>query len=53
VKNRPPLGFFKTFVVEKSGEHKDKLNLKIKGIAPIIDIVRLFSLEKEYEKLQL
>lgn len=46
VKNRPPLGFFKTFVVEKSGEHKDKLNLKIKGIAPIIDIVRLFSLEK-------
>lgn len=46
VKNRPPLGFFKTFVVEKSGEHKDKLNLKIKGIAPIVDIVRLFSLEK-------
>uniref|UniRef100_A0A7C4AJJ4 Cyclic nucleotide-binding/CBS domain-containing protein n=1 Tax=Thermodesulfovibrio aggregans TaxID=86166 RepID=A0A7C4AJJ4_9BACT len=46
VKNRPPLGFFKTFVVEKSGEHKDKLNIKIKGIAPIVDIVRLFSLEK-------
>ncbi|MCS7242412.1 DUF294 nucleotidyltransferase-like domain-containing protein [Candidatus Caldatribacterium sp.] len=46
VKNRPPLGFFKTFVVEKSGEHKDKLNLKIKGIAPLVDIVRLFSLEK-------
>jgi CBS domain-containing protein len=46
VKNKPPLGFFKTFVVEKSGEHKDKLNIKIKGIAPIVDIVRLFSLEK-------
>lgn len=46
VRNRPPLGFFKTFVVEKSGEHKDKLNLKIKGIAPIVDIIRLFSLEK-------
>jgi len=46
VKNRPPLGFFKTFVVEKGGEHKDKLNLKIKGIAPLVDIVRLFSLEK-------
>ncbi|GAB6183087.1 DUF294 nucleotidyltransferase-like domain-containing protein [Thermodesulfovibrio hydrogeniphilus] len=46
VRNKPPLGFFKTFVVEKSGEHKDKLNLKIKGIAPIVDIVRLFSLEK-------
>ncbi len=46
VRNKPPLGFFKTFVVEKSGEHKDKLNLKIKGIAPIVDVVRLFSLEK-------
>jgi CBS domain-containing protein len=46
VQNRPPVGFFKTFVVEKSGEHKDELNLKIKGIAPLVDIVRLFALEK-------
>lgn len=46
IKNRPPIGFLKTFVVEKSGEHKDKLNLKIKGIAPLVDMVRLFSLEK-------
>ncbi len=46
VRNRPPIGFMKSFVVEKSGEHKDELNLKIKGITPLIDIVRLFSLEK-------
>ncbi|MCL5978705.1 MAG: DUF294 nucleotidyltransferase-like domain-containing protein [Nitrospirae bacterium] len=46
IKNRPPIGFLKTFVVEKSGEHKDELNLKVKGIAPIVDIVRLFALEK-------
>lgn len=46
VKNRPPVGFFKTFVVEKSGEHKDMLNLKIKGVAPLVDAVRLFALEK-------
>ncbi len=46
VQNRPPVGFFKTFVVEKSGEHKDELNLKIKGIAPLVDIVRLFALER-------
>jgi len=44
-KNRPPLGFLRTFVVEKSGEHKDELNLKIRGIGPLVDIVRLFSLE--------
>ena len=42
---RPPLGFFRTFVVEKSGEHKNELNLKFKCIAPLIDIVRLYALE--------
>ena len=46
VKNRPPLGFLKSFVVEKSGEHKDELNIKIKGVAPLVDIVRLFALER-------
>jgi CBS domain-containing protein len=46
VKLTPPLGFFRTFVVEKSGEHKNELNLKFKCIAPIVDIARLYSLEK-------
>jgi len=46
IKNMPPIGFLKTFVVEKSGEHKDKLNMKVKGLAPLVDLVRLFALEK-------
>jgi CBS domain-containing protein len=46
IKNTPPIGFFRSFVVDKSGEHKDKLNLKIKGLAMLVDIVRLFSLER-------
>ncbi len=46
VKNAPPVGFFKSFVVEKSGEHKDEFNLKIKGLSPLVDAVRLFALEK-------
>jgi CBS domain-containing protein len=46
IKNTPPIGFFKSFVVEKGGEHKDELNLKIKGLAPLVDIIRLFALEK-------
>ncbi len=46
IKNTPPIGFLKSFVVEKSGEHKDELNLKVKGIAPLVDLVRLFALEK-------
>ncbi|HEX8948065.1 MAG TPA: DUF294 nucleotidyltransferase-like domain-containing protein [Dissulfurispiraceae bacterium] len=45
-KNTPPLGFLKSFVVEKGGEHKDELNLKIKGVAPFVDILRLFALER-------
>lgn len=46
IKNQPPIGFFKSFVVDKGGVHKDELNLKIKGLAPLVDIVRLFALEK-------
>ncbi len=34
------------FVVEKDGAHKDELNLKVKGLAPLVDMVRLFSLER-------
>ncbi len=43
---KPPIGIFRTFIVEKSGEHKNELNLKFKCIAPLLNIVRLFSLEK-------
>lgn len=46
IHNMPPIGFFKSFVVEKSGEHKDTFDLKIKGIAPLVDAIRLFALEK-------
>ncbi len=46
IKNSPPVGFLKSFVVEKGGQHKDELNLKVKGIALLVDIIRLFALEK-------
>jgi CBS domain-containing protein len=46
VKNRPPLGFFGAVAVERSGEHKHGLNLKIKGVTPLVDIARLCSLEQ-------
>lgn len=45
-KNRPPLGIFGSFVVEKKGEHKNELNIKHNGIGIIVDAVRLFALEK-------
>ncbi|HLO67268.1 MAG TPA: DUF294 nucleotidyltransferase-like domain-containing protein [Holophaga sp.] len=46
VRNRPPIGFFGNLAVERSGEHKDGLNLKIRGVAPLVDIARLFALEQ-------
>ncbi|HAK59581.1 MAG TPA: hypothetical protein DCO77_04250 [Nitrospiraceae bacterium] len=46
VRNRPPLGFLGKVVVEKSGEHQNELDLFEKGIKPIVDSIRVFSLEK-------
>jgi len=43
---RPPLAFFKDFVVEKGGEHENKLNLYEKGIKPLADCARIYGLEK-------
>ncbi|MBI5521500.1 MAG: cyclic nucleotide-binding/CBS domain-containing protein [Desulfarculus sp.] len=43
--NRPPLGFLRQFVVEKSGEHKNKLNLKLSGLTPMVDAVRVMALD--------
>lgn len=43
--NRPPLGFLRQFVVEKSGEHKNKLNLKIRGLVPVVDTARVMALD--------
>jgi len=42
----PPLGFFKNLVVEKSGEHKNELNLFEKGIKPLADCARIHALER-------
>jgi CBS domain-containing protein len=42
-----PLGFFKRLVVEKSGEHKNHLNLKLNGLAPMIDAIRILALDQK------
>ena len=41
---QPPLGFFRQFVLEKSGDHKNTLDLKLHGIMPIVEIARIRSL---------
>jgi CBS domain-containing protein len=42
--HRPPLGFFRTFVLVHDGEHDDTLDLKHRGIVPITDIARVLAL---------
>jgi len=40
----PPLGFFKEFVLEKDGRQRKSMNLKRRGTAPLVDIVRVHAL---------
>jgi CBS domain-containing protein len=41
---RPPLGFFRDFVLISDGENKAALDLKHNGIAPIVDLARIYAL---------
>ncbi|RJX75413.1 cyclic nucleotide-binding/CBS domain-containing protein [Vibrio sinensis] len=40
----PPLGFFKDFVMEQDGRHRNSINLKRRGTAPLADLVRVHAL---------
>ncbi|GLO61043.1 cyclic nucleotide-binding protein [Vibrio sp. MACH09] len=40
----PPLGFFQSFVMEKDGQHKNSINLKRRGTAPLADLIRVHGL---------
>ncbi|WP_052460224.1 DUF294 nucleotidyltransferase-like domain-containing protein [Tessaracoccus massiliensis] len=39
-----PVGFLRGFVVEKRGEHRDRLDIKLGGINPIVDVARIYAL---------
>lgn len=40
----PPLGFFRTFVMESDGKHNKSINLKRRGTAPLSDVIRVHAL---------
>ncbi|USD66650.1 DUF294 nucleotidyltransferase-like domain-containing protein [Vibrio sp. SCSIO 43136] len=44
INRTPPLGFFKSFVMEKDGRHKNSMNLKRRGTAPLADLIRVHAL---------
>lgn len=46
LRSKPPLGFFRDFVLIQDGKHKATLDLKHYGIAPIVDLARIYALSE-------
>lgn len=44
LKNPPPLGFFRQFLVESDGEHKDTFDIKSRALLQLIDAARIMIL---------
>ncbi|WP_119394740.1 DUF294 nucleotidyltransferase-like domain-containing protein [Salinibius halmophilus] len=40
----PPLGLFRTFVLEKDGKENNSINVKRRGTAPLVDVIRVHAL---------
>jgi CBS domain-containing protein len=45
VGRKPPLGFFRSFVLDRSGAHKEELDIKSTGTGPIVEAARLFAVD--------
>lgn len=44
--HRPPLGFFRSFVLIHDGEHDATLDIKHRGIVPVVDLARVYALSE-------
>ena len=42
--HQPPLGFFRNFVMVNDAKHKNTLDIKHRGVVPIVDIARVLAL---------
>jgi CBS domain-containing protein len=46
---KPPIGFFRNFVVESKGEHRNAFDIK-RAIMPIVDFARIYGLQNKIEE---
>ncbi|TXD47261.1 DUF294 nucleotidyltransferase-like domain-containing protein [Polaribacter sp. IC073] len=46
-----PLGFFKQFLVENNGDHKDSFNIKTRALIPLINAARLLTLSNKISEI--
>ncbi|RRJ83024.1 DUF294 nucleotidyltransferase-like domain-containing protein [Aestuariirhabdus litorea] len=44
IQRKPPLGFFKDFVMETDGRHSNSINIKRRATAPLNDLIRVHAL---------
>ncbi|WP_040249426.1 DUF294 nucleotidyltransferase-like domain-containing protein [Psychroserpens mesophilus] len=51
LRNPPPLSFFRNFLVEDSGDHKDQFDIKARAIMPLVDAARLLILSHEIKDI--
>ncbi len=45
LKHTPPLGLLRGFTTIRSGEHKNRLDLKHNGVVPVVDLGRIYALQ--------
>jgi len=45
----PPIGFFRNFLVESKGQHRDTFNLKA-AMQPVVDYARIYALSHRIEE---
>jgi len=50
LRNQPPLGLVREFVLESEGEHAHTLDLKLRGTTPFVDGARLLALAHRVEE---
>ncbi len=46
--SRPPLSFFRRFVLERSGEYRHTFNVKRRGVKPLTDAARVLAIQLGY-----
>ncbi len=51
LKHRPPLGFFRNFVLIHGGDHDHTFDIKHRGTVPIIDLARVYALSSGIDEV--
>jgi CBS domain-containing protein len=46
--HRPPLSFFRRFVLDRSGRYRHTFDVKAQGLRPVVDLARAFAMQVLY-----